>query len=198
MALHTESELLFLFRGDREKAFRLFFDSYYLVLCDYVLLIIDDFEEAEDIVQSFFVQFWEEHLEDKIKGSLKRYCQACVRNAAFKRKGDNDALLSLTDTDDWMFESEEDLQDEHKEIEERLKAALGKLSVKEYDALKTVIMEEKTYLEASKELDISVNTLKTYLKRAVKKLKESDILVFFIIFCHPFYIFFTHYGKRNM
>ena len=195
MALHTEHELLLLFGKDREKAFRFFFDSYYLMLCDYVLFIIDDFEETEDIVQSFFVQFWEEHLEEKIKGSLKRYCLACVRNAAFKRKGDNDVLLSLADTDDWIFESQEDFLDEHREVEERLKTALGKLSAKEYNALKAVIIEEKSYLEASKDLDISVNTLKTYLKRAVKKLKESDVLIFFIIFCHPFCIFFTHNGK---
>lgn len=198
MASHTDNELLLLFKEDREKAFRIFFDSYYIVLCDCVLLVIDDFEEAEDIVQSFFVQFWEEHLEDKIKGSLRMYSIACVRNAAFKRKGDDDVLLSLTDTDDWMFESEEELQDEQKELEERLKTALGKLSAQEYDALKKVIIEEKKYLEASEELGISVNSLKTYLKRAMKKLKESDILVFFIIFCHPFYMFLTHYGKRNM
>lgn len=186
MALHTEHELLFLFGKDREKAFRLFFDSYYIMLCDYVLLFIDDFEEAEDIVQSFFVQFWEEHLEDKIKGSLKNYCLACIRNAAFKRKGDSEALLSLADTDDWIFESQEDVLEEQNEIEKRLKTALEKLSVKEYDALKTVIIDEKKYIEASKELDISVNTLKTYLKRAIKKLKESDILIFFILFVTHF------------
>lgn len=186
MALHAENELMFLFAKDREKAFRIFFDSYYVMLCDYVLLIIDDFDEAEDIVQSFFVQFWEQQLENQIKGSIKKYSFTCVRNAALKRKGDSELLLSLKESDDLMFDMQDDVNEEYMETEKRLKAALEKLSVKEYDALKTVIIEEKRYMDASKELNISINTLKTYLKRAVKKLKESDILFFLILFVTHF------------
>ena len=46
--------------------------------------------------------------------------------------------------------------------------------------MKAVILENKKYKEAAEELNISVNTLKTYLSRALKKLrKDNNLMNFF-------------------
>ncbi len=184
MSQNTEHKIMYLFKEDREKAFRLFFDTYYIMLCDYVLLILDDFEDVEDVVQSFFIKFWEKRLDETITDSLKSFSLRCVRNAAIKRRVDSDLTLSLTEGEYLIYESEETLLEEKQQLENKLKDALGKLSVKEYDALKSVIIDEKTYAEAAKELNISINTLKTYLKRAFKKLKKSDLLIL-LVFLSP-------------
>ena len=42
-----------------EEGFRLLFDVYHMQLCVYVVQLTDSFQLAEDIVQDFFVAFWE-------------------------------------------------------------------------------------------------------------------------------------------
>lgn len=185
MEKQVDNEIKKMFTYDREGAFRLFFDSYYLILCNYVLLLTDDFEESKDIVQSFFVQFWEDHLENSVTSSFRSYALTCVRNAAIKRNKDRENWLSLQDSLDFLSETDQKQQEDLAQKEQKVTEALRKLSAQELHAVTSVLMEEKKYVDAAAELNISVNTLKTYLKRAVKKLKESLVLSFFF-FLSPF------------
>lgn len=186
MEKQVDYEIKRMFACDREGAFRLFFDSYYLILCNYVLLLTDDFEESKDIVQSFFVQFWENHLENSVTGSFRNYALICVRNAAIKRNKDRENWLSLQDSLEFLSETDQKQQEDIIQKEQRVIDALRKLSAQELHAVTSVLMEEKKYADAAAELNISVNTLKTYLKRAVKKLKELLILSF-SIFLSPIF-----------
>ena len=43
---------------DREKIFTIVFDKNYEALCLYAVRFVEDFLEAEDIVQEVFVRFW--------------------------------------------------------------------------------------------------------------------------------------------
>ena len=45
-----------------EEGFRLLFDVYHMQLCVYVVQLTDSFQLAEDIVQDFFVAFWERNI----------------------------------------------------------------------------------------------------------------------------------------
>jgi len=63
----TDKELVERFAINREDAFRAFFDAYYIRLCMYAMQITDDFSESEDIVQSYFVKFWEKELYNEVK-----------------------------------------------------------------------------------------------------------------------------------
>ena len=46
----TDKELVSLFSTDKERAFNLFFQRYYIRLCMYAVQITDDFSESEDIL----------------------------------------------------------------------------------------------------------------------------------------------------
>ena len=71
-------------------------------------------------------------------------------------------------------------REELSEQEKKLMADLEKLPQQEILAVKAVILENKKYKEAAEELNISVNTLKTYLSRALKKLrKDNNLMNFF-------------------
>lgn len=80
----TDKELVSLFSTDKERAFNLFFQRYYIRLCMYAVQITDDFSESEDIVQSFFISFWEKKLYKTITDNLKGYAYLCIRNASLK------------------------------------------------------------------------------------------------------------------
>lgn len=53
----VDERILSLFAKDKEKAFRLLYDTYYLPLCFYSVQITGSIEVSEDIVQNLFVNF---------------------------------------------------------------------------------------------------------------------------------------------
>ena len=58
--------ILELFQTSPKEAFRLLFDAYHMKLCIYAVQLTDSFEMAEDIVQDFFIYFWEKKYYLKI------------------------------------------------------------------------------------------------------------------------------------
>ena len=66
--------ILELFQTSPKEAFRLLFDAYHMKLCIYAVQLTDSFEMAEDIVQDFFIYFWEKKYYLKIKmQQLKKF-----------------------------------------------------------------------------------------------------------------------------
>lgn len=82
----NEDNFTELFKFNPESAFRRFFDRYYFPLCAYAIQIVDDFAESEDIVQSFFVDFWEKQRYKYITGSFYSYALKSVYHQALKAR----------------------------------------------------------------------------------------------------------------
>ena len=173
----TDKELVSLFSTDKERAFNLFFQRYYIRLCMYAVQITDDFSESEDIVQSFFISFWEKKLYKTITDNLKGYAYLCIRNASLKFIEKREKIDS---SDILLNESLEENEREQKEKE--LEKALAALPEQEKKALYGVVIENKSYKAVASELHISVNTLKTYLARAMKKLRKNEKLLLVSLF----------------
>lgn len=170
----TDIYILELFQTAPKDAFRLLFDTYHLRLCVYAVQLTDSFEMAEDIVQDFFVYFWEKKYYRNIHQNLRHYLYLSVRNAAIHALQKNH-MLSMEELSGIDMAIPEDSADEE-EREERSKALLVKLEKlppQELQVVKAVIMENKKYKEAAEELRISVNTLKTHLARALKQLRRD-------------------------
>lgn len=55
----VDERILALFAENKEKAFRLLYDTYYLPLCLYSVQFTGSAETSEDIVQNLFVSFWD-------------------------------------------------------------------------------------------------------------------------------------------
>lgn len=55
----VDERILALFAENKEKAFRLLYDTYYLPLCLYSVQFTGSTETSEDIVQNLFVSFWD-------------------------------------------------------------------------------------------------------------------------------------------
>ena len=176
--------ILELFNTAPKEAFRLLFDTYHLKLCLYVVQLTDSFDMAEDIVQDFFVYFWEKKYYRNINQSLAHYLFLSVRNAAINALHKNNMLSmeELSGIDMSIPEEpadEEELAERHKQLLDKL----HRLPPQEYKAVKAVIMENKKYKEAAEELEISVNTLKTHLARAMKQLRKEYNLPLWLFLC---------------
>lgn len=170
--------ILELFRTNPQSAFKLMFDMYYMPLCLYAVQLTDSFSMAEDIVQDFFISFWEKKTYQNIAVKLRSYLFYAIRNNSYLslRKNNLVSMEELFDTEIDITESITD-EEELREKERKIMEELEKLPKQELSAVQAVILENKKYKEAAEELNISVNTLKTHLSRALKRLRKDNNLI---------------------
>lgn len=174
-----------LFRTEPQKAFALLFEIYHKPLCLYAVQLTDSFDEAEDIVQDLFISLWEKKSYLNITVNLRGYLFLAVRNNTYlllrkKNLVSMEEILNVEiDTAEDFFDYDEEYLRE-KEIE--VMKELKKLPRQELAVIKAVVMENKKHKAAATELGISVNTLKTHLSRAMKRLRNMQ---YFILFTFP-------------
>ena len=76
----NEHQLLLNLQNNNEIAFEEIFRYYYQPLCVFASRILGDGEDAEELVQDFFVKFWEKRSQIQIESSLKSYLFRSVKN----------------------------------------------------------------------------------------------------------------------
>ena len=151
----------------------------------YAVQITDDFSESEDIVQSFFVSFWEKKLYKTITDNLKGYAYLCIRNASLKFIENREKINScdiLLDEDEYVYVCESLDEHEREQKEKELEKALAALPEQEKKALYGIVIDDKSYKMVANEMHVSINTLKTYLARAMKKLRKNEKLLLVSLF----------------
>lgn len=73
----VDERILALFAENKEKAFRLLYDTYYLPLCLYSVQFTGSAETSEDIVQNLFVSFWDKNSHTTISLQSARMAIQC-------------------------------------------------------------------------------------------------------------------------
>ena len=185
IAQNTErdNQLLDRLKAGDEEALKEIFDIYYKPLCIYSVQFTEQEQESEDIVQDLFIRIWEKHLYRQIT-QLGMYLFFAVRNQsmAYTRKQEQYEDIEDLEQDlytEWNDDfSEEEINQKRRQLHDTLK----KLSPKEYAILTEIIVNSKPYKQVAQEMDISVNTVKTHLRRAMKVLREEKTLVFLPFF----------------
>ena len=171
-------------KGNR-KVFKNFFDDNYEDLVIYANSYLFDKHESEDVVQEVFIKIWEKSSEITIETSLKSYMYSMVRNRCLNR------LKSLKITDKFnvlefnvnlitehVFDS--NLENEKSLVFEHVLKILETLPTKMQQIVKLKFLHNYKYSEIAQEMGISINTVKTQLKRA--KIKISELVTTLIIF----------------
>lgn len=184
-----DNELILRLQGEDESAFDIVFRTYYKWLCAFAENYVKNHEAAEEIVEDFFCHFWENSREFSINTSLKGYlfksihnrCLNFIRNERVRKRyiSENqyifydDELLSVSVPA--FYESAIAID----ELEKNIKLAIDELPVQ----CKTVFclnrFEDLSYIEIADKLNVSINTVKTQMARALQKLRISlkDYLV---------------------
>jgi RNA polymerase sigma-70 factor (family 1) len=160
--------------GD-STAFSYVFQKYYQALYQFAGRFVKDAQTAENIVQDVFVKLWTNRENCLITSSLKSYLYAATRNTALNFLSREKKQLStedlMSDRQDTTANPEEriienEMIDEiHKAIEKLPEKCRYVYLMKRYDDLK--------YHEIAEILDISINTVKTQMKRALKSLLKN-------------------------
>lgn len=183
MSRSLEDHLLDRLKSGDETALREVFDIFYTALCVYSVQFTDDESEAEDIVQDIFVRIYEHRLYMHIK-QLRTYLYLSVRNesiAAARRRflrHDIEPLEALA----YMADDEPMDEASITARRDRLRESLSHLPPKEYAVLTEIILNNKQYKQVAAEMGVSVNTVKTHLRRAMQQLRKEKTLIFLPFF----------------
>lgn len=167
--------------GD-EKAFEFIFRSYYSMLCSYAYDIIMDYDQAREIVQDVFVRIWENRSLIEINSSIKSYFfrsvnNQCINylkhNAVLKRQNDNYQMEIIEKSDRISGYDEDYTLDSilYDGIEDDVIEAIDNLP----DQCRQIFLQSRferlSYEKIASQNNISINTVKTQLRRALEKIR---------------------------
>lgn len=155
-------------------AYENLFKKYYKLLNVEAYLLLEDRMEAEDQVQLLFIELWNRKLHINIQTSLKGYLRKSIRNRCLnvmakwkveerKLRGEFPAYNEWVEPD-WM---------ERRETESEFDALLATLPPQRLQAFYLVYVDKKRYKDAADEMGITINSIKTHLKLAVKDLRRK-------------------------
>ncbi len=157
-----------------KNEFQQLFDKFYSPLCNYAFAILKSHDEAEDVVQGIFVDFWKKEDKDAIKVDYERYliraikfkCIDIQRKEVVKRKYEAEAIHTSSTISN---EEEEDNDD----LKASLHIAIGELPEKTREVFLMAKMDGLSYKEISDHLNISPKTVENQMGRAFKILREK-------------------------
>lgn len=162
------------FRAGDPAAFEQVFKLCYKALHMQAFLLLKDSDEAEDQVQQLFTDIWNKQLYTKVRHSIKAYLHAALRNKCLnhlskiqldaKHQEEYAGLTSRT----WETHD----RSEEEPTPHPVLALLSELPLQRSKAFSLVHLQDKKYHEAAKEMGISVNSLKTHVKLAVRFLRK--------------------------
>ena len=146
------------------------FEDNYSALCSYANVMVKDKHLAEDIVQSVFIQLWENQKIFRLE-SPEPYLLKCVRYKCFdylKSKNRHRVMLTnnLPDT-----KTEEVQSLKEADVLPMLHYFADKLPLKMREVFLMSRQQGMTYREIAIELNISIKTVENQMGAALKKLR---------------------------
>ncbi len=162
-------------QGD-EQVFETIFRTYYERLCNYANTILNDMDEAEEMVQSAFLTVWEKHDTLEIHTSVKSYLYRAVHNSCLNRvkhykvrKTYGDSVKNQTEL--LHDDASQDLIGS--ELDAIVANAIDSLPDQCRLVFKLSRFENLTYAEIAEQLGISVKTVENHMVKALKVLREK-------------------------
>ena len=161
-------------RGD-EDAFSLLFHHHYQALCCFARRYVGDFDTAESLVQGVFVNLWDRREVLHIRVSMKSYLFGAIKNACLDHVNHESFSLPPEIVREWSSNCAErpDIQLESQEIMAAVQSAVDELPSKRREIFLMAKDNGLSYQEIAEIQNISVNTVKTQIKRALKALSSS-------------------------
>lgn len=168
--------------GNAKSAYEQIFRKYYRLLCAKAYYMLGNMTEAEDLVQELLGKIWEKQLYYTISTSLSAYLYRAVNNRCldFLEKKKNELKqLNEYKADQELGVSQEEApfaKDEQSAVQDtaaNFELALRELPAQQMEAFKLVFVQEKKYKEAAEKMGISINSVKTHLRIAVRTLRQK-------------------------
>jgi len=186
MGLNRKTEKILFIRareGD-EDSYEILFNHYYPRLCTYAAAFVKYPDVAEEIVQETFIRIWEKRTMISIRTTFKAYLYRSVHNncinylkgkkylsekdEAFRKEVLKQTELQTRNLDTGIID-----KIVSEEFETEFRKALRSLPAQCLEVFMMCRDEKLSYSETAEKMGLSVNTVKTQMKRALLKLKDA-------------------------
>lgn len=170
-------ELALSFQRGEERGYDHFFRLYFRHLCFFAASIVNNEEDAEDIVQACFSKMWARHATINNASSIRSFLYTAVRNACIsqlrKRKL---SVVSLDANPEFSLEFGE--QDYEKVLIEaetirEVYTAAEQLTGRAAEVFRLYFIEGKDDFEIGELLHTSPHTVRNQRKRAIEILRKN-------------------------
>jgi RNA polymerase sigma-70 factor (ECF subfamily) len=169
-----EKELIVRLKNGDQTAFELLFHFYYPGLVMYSSQFTADRAEAEEIVQDFFVRFWQKHQQLVPAESLKGYFFSSVKNSSLNflkhKKIEEKYLQEMSELSNHHLAYEPDLY-VSSELQEKIKSGIDQLPEKCREIFIMSRLRGMKNEEIALELHLSKRTVETQISNALKVLR---------------------------
>ena len=157
-------------QGD-EKAFSSFYELFWEPLYLYVYKVLQDQEEAMDVVQETFVAVWQQRHQMLLTHSISSYIYSIARYKAFsvirKNIKKKDYLASLIDFMDQYAQTPEEIMISH-QLQNLLDEQIETLPPKMKEIFLLSREAQLSYKEIAEKLNISDKTVKKQISNSLK------------------------------
>ena len=161
--------------GD-EQVFELFFRNYYERLCNYANTILNDMDEAEEMVQNAFLTIWERRESFEVHTSLKSYLYRAVYNSSLnslkhkKVQQKHEQYYKQNTAPDYESATSELMENELQQLAQK---AIEQLPPQCKMVFTLSRVEQLTYAEIAEQMNISAKTVENHMVRALRFLREK-------------------------
>lgn len=162
--------------ADDRQAFEYIFNRTYKSLCALSCRIVKNEEQAEEIVDDVFYNFWKNRKSITISTSFVSYLLVSVRNRSldYLRKVKNKKSTPLDNSVDVPCQQTiADEQIAYEELSERIDMAIQSLAPQCRLIFRMSREQELTYREIAERLNLSIKTVDTQMGRALKHLRSE-------------------------
>jgi len=178
----------------KDVDFESLFKSFFSPLVGFAYKIVGNYDVSKDLVQEMFIKIWNKGIIFESQKSIKVYLYLSTRNICLdyikseKRKGHIKDIDEILETENALFFQSDDVYVTsiiREESSRLLYSALDKLSENPKKVMK-LTLEGKSIKDIAKEMNLSVNTIKSHKLLSYRKLKEilgesKSSLIFVVI-----------------
>jgi RNA polymerase sigma-70 factor (ECF subfamily) len=169
---------------DDATAFELLYHLLYKGLCQYASQLIKDRQDAEETVQDVFVKLWSLRKELVSQDmSIRNYCYRLTHNQCLdvlrRYNTQRESFVHLLPPEAWVKISESYGFDDYiieqleaKDTEKKIRQIIGQLPEKCREIFMMSRFDNMSNDEIALKLNLSENTVKTQIYRALQKIKE--------------------------
>lgn len=169
-----------------DNAFEQMFKTHFKPLHAYAKVMLQDEDDAEEIVQNMFLKFWEKRELLNVQTSLKAYLYKCIyhdslnflKHQQIKTKY-RDFAIHTMDSEHLPASSKVEMT----ELEVSLNLALNELPEQCRTIFQMSRFEELKYREIADRLGLSVKTIENQMSKALKilRLELADFLTLLLL-----------------
>jgi RNA polymerase sigma-70 factor (family 1) len=175
-ASHTDEQLVASLKNSEEGAFTELYSRHYAGTYYYLLGFTKDGPLTEDLVHEVFIKLWEVRERLSIEASFSAYLYRICHNKAVNtlKKIASDQRLrdhALSHLGALQLPRLPPDTAEYRRYDQLLESALNSLPPQRRRVFELIRQEGKSYEQAASELDVSLNTVKDHMVKAMRSLR---------------------------